>query len=729
MKKEVNKKYSAIAFPAIFVLGFLMIISIGLLFQWGDWANLPANLLVLIVLNLNIILLLILIVLVLRNLIKLYFERKKNVIGARFRTKLVFAFVSLSLVPAILLFVLASNFISKSIESWFNVHNEEYLKRSLNIAQVHYTSSIGQAFSSARLMGEEIVSKRLLDINDINKREQLRAMAARYQAAANLGTVKVLDRYGSEIISVQNTSIQKDRFSGPLNELIEKGLKGEEYSIIQRSDEGHLIEAAVPLYAEDNNMREICGVVLFNYYDPSGLMDEISYIKDAFEEYQRRKVFKKPLKMTYLITFLLMTLLIIFSATWFGFYFAKGITIPIQKLAEGTKEVASGNLDFKVESDAKDEIGMLVNSFNQMTKDLNKALTGLRQSNLELDKRRRHIEVVLANITSGVVTLDVNGFITTINPAAEKILSLKADQILFHHYYEIMRGNMYKTFKDIIDKIINGERGDIYQRKVLINIHGRIKTLLISIIRLHIQEENMGSLIVFDDLMQLIKAQKIATWQEVARRLAHETKNPLTPIQLSAQRLWKRFQGLRGEDREILKECTDTIIEESQGLKTLIDEFAQFARMPEPKMKPDDLDSIVLQTITLYRQIHPDCVIELKNGSPIPPVMIDRGQIKRVLINLMDNAYEAMIEDRKILVQTSFDSRDGMAHVLVIDWGTGISPEDKERLSEPYFSRKKGGTGLGLAIVNRIIMDHHGQLMIEDNQPKGTRVSISIPQA
>jgi two-component system nitrogen regulation sensor histidine kinase NtrY len=724
MEKDHKKKHPIIPIVTIFALGFLLVISLSFLFQWREGANLPSSIQVLVVLNLNIILLLILVLLVFRNLIKLYFEHKKNVLGAKFRTKLILAFVSLSLIPAILLFLLASNLISKSIESWFNIHNEEYLKKSLHIAQVHYNSSIGQAFVSAREISNEIVSKGLLGSN---KSKQLKDLIARYQLTSELGSVKVLDQFGMDILSLPKLSIPTSHFAGSHNELIKKGLTGKEYSIVQRSGEGHLIEAVIPVFSGEN--QELAGLVLFNYYDPHGLMEEINYIKDAFEEFQRRKIFKRPLKMTYLITFLLMTLLIIFSAIWFGIYLAKGITVPIQKLAEGTKEVAMGNLDYKVEVQAKDEIGMLVESFNRMTKDLNRALTGLRQTNLELDQRRRHIETVLANITSGVVTIDADGLITTINPAAERILMLHYSQILDLPYYKVMGRETLKLFKELIDESRKLKKEDIYDNEVQIRLRGQTKTLLVNIAKLHGQEGDMGSLIVFDDLTQLIKAQKIATWQEVARRLAHEIKNPLTPIQLSAERLWKKFKNLKGKDRELMQECTDTIIQGSQGLKTLIDEFTQFARMPEPVLKPDDIGNLVFQTVSLYSSIHPDCKFDVVNDDSLPPVMMDRDQIKRVMINLLDNGYESMQDNHFIQVRTFFNSQDKMVSVQISDWGTGISPEDRDKMTEPYFSRKKGGTGLGLAIVNRIIVDHHGHLMIEDNQPRGTRVGFSLPQA
>ncbi|MGA1791191.1 MAG: ATP-binding protein [bacterium] len=724
MEKDNKKKHPVIPIVAIFALGLLLIISLSFLFQWRDGANLPSSVQVLVILNLNILLLIILVLLVFRNLIKLYFEHKQKVLGAKFRIKLVLAFISLSLIPAILLFILGSNLISKSIESWFNVHNEEYLKRSLHIAQVYYTSSIGHAFSSAREIGQEIASKGLLNTRRSNR---LYDLIARYQQTTELGSVEVLDQSGREILKLPKFSTPTSRFAGSHTELIEKGLTGKEYSIIQRSGEGHLIEAVVPIYLGEE--QKLGGILLFDYYDPYGLMDEITYIKKAFEEYQRRKVFKKPLKMSYLITFLLMTLLIIFSATWFGIYLAKGITIPIQKLAEGTKEVAMGNLDYKVEADAKDEIGMLVASFNRMTEDLNKALTGLRKSNLELDRRRRHIETILANITSGVLTIDSEGLITTINPAAERILVLHASQILNFPYYEAMRRDTLKPLRDTIDKSRQEKKEDVYDKEVHIRLRGRTKTLLLSIANLHGQDGEMGSLIVFDDLTQLIKAQKIATWQEVARRLAHEIKNPLTPIQLSAERLWKRFQHMTGKELELMEECTDTIIQGSQGLKTLIDEFAQFARMPEPILKSDDLGGLVSQTVSLYSSIHPDCKFDVINSVDLPAVMMDRDQIKRVMINLLDNGYESMTDNHFMQVRTFFNNQDSMVCVQISDWGIGISPEDRDKLIEPYFSRKKGGTGLGLAIVNRIIVDHHGQLIIEDNQPKGARVGFSLPSA
>ncbi|MGA1869020.1 MAG: ATP-binding protein [bacterium] len=693
--------------------------------------DVATNVMVMGLVNLNIILLIVIILLVVRNLIRLYFERKQDVLGSKFRTKLVISFIALSLIPSILLFLVASNLISNSIEKWFNSQNEEALRKSLGIAQIYYEKSYGEAVSSMQTLSTYIAKNGLLRRE---KDKKLESVMRTYLEMPGIEMIKIINSRGEEIKTIKSIILQKNTSEPPVEELLEPGLKGQEHSIVRESFNGYLIDAVVPIKF-DEGKNEHAGALIFSYFDSFGLMKSINDIKNSYEEYRRRKVFKTPLKFNYLVTFFLITLLIIFSSTWFGFYLAKGITGPIQELAKATKEVASGNLAHRVNAEANDEIGILVTSFNKMIGDLNIAHSTLHNTNLELDRRRKYIETVLNHIASGVITIQGSGIIATINPSAENILSLKASEVVGAHFERAFSDSEMEELKRLFVKL-STLKENIYEKEIQLNHGGQIQTLICSVTQLQDEMHHfIGMVVVFDDLTQLIKAQKIATWQEVARRLAHEIKNPLTPIQLSAERLRKRHikSALKDEEySQIFKECIDTILEETADLKTIVNEFARFARMPSPTLKKEDLPALVCQTVDRYCQTHPKVLCNIYPKTNIPLVNMDREQIKRALINLLDNANEAMGDQKynqtkRIDVNLWYNPDNQCATFQVCDYGVGIGPEDKKSVFVPYFSKKKGGTGLGLSIVDRIIADHNGKIFVEDNHPRGTKITVRLP--
>jgi two-component system nitrogen regulation sensor histidine kinase NtrY len=457
-------------------------------------------------------------------------------------------------------------------------------------------------------------------------------------------------------------------------------------------------------------------------------------ITRLFEEYNQMVSLKGPLKNSYILSFLIITLLIIFSAIWFGYYLAKNITTPIQSLAEATQAVAEGNLDVKVETSARDEIGVLINSFNRMTGDLKQskseledAYSSLRDSSIEIEQRRAYMETVLENIATGVISIDKNGDITTFNRAAEKVLDIRKEDIKGKGFQEILSRIPPDAAKDII-KRIRGGGGTIKDEEIQFNMNNRSITLRLKMTTLYDVDGNFsGNVVVFDDLSELIKAQRIAAWQEVAKGLAHEIKNPLTPIQLCTERLRKKHYERAENYDKIFDDCTGTIINEVNALKMMLNEFSGFARMPVAKPSINDLNSIIKEVVLLYRNAHKDIVFTETLFAGLPEINIDREQIKRVFINLLKNAVEAINDDGQVIITTEYDSKNKNVIVELADNGTGVPPEDKDKIFIPYFSRKKSGTGLGLAIVNRIVSDHNGRIMVSDNVPTGTKFVIELP--
>ncbi|MFQ5443440.1 MAG: PAS domain-containing sensor histidine kinase, partial [Nitrospinales bacterium] len=428
------------------------------------------------------------------------------------------------------------------------------------------------------------------------------------------------------------------------------------------------------------------------------------------------------------------TLLILFGAIWLGFYMAKGITIPIQQLAEGTRRIAEGNMNFKINVRANDEIGLLVDSFNNMTDELNESRMkihnvheDLKLTNIELERRRNYIESILENIGAGVISLNKKGHITTFNKAAEKILDISPVNVLGSSYKDVFDQSYHEPIRNII-KGIREESKESFEKQIELRVGENNLTLLVNVKVLRDRGKRyLGLVIVFEDLTQLIKAQKIAAWQEVAQGIAHEIKNPLTPIQLNTQRLLKKYYENKEEFPRIFDESIKIIIQEVKSMKDLLDEFMRFSRMPTPNPKPTSLHSIIDDVSLLYSN-HNEKIKIIKNYDPnLNVINIDSEQMRRVFINLFENAKAAIPSKGEIQITTRLHSPSNMVKIEFSDNGVGVPPEDREKLFLPHFTTKKRGTGLGLAIVNRIIVDHNGTIHIRENPPRGTIFTIELP--
>jgi two-component system nitrogen regulation sensor histidine kinase NtrY len=488
---------------------------------------------------------------------------------------------------------------------------------------------------------------------------------------------------------------------------------------VREIDNGDLIQAVVPI-SSGGDETEILGALVVSTHVTQRLEARIRGISQAFQEYKQLKLLKNPIKGIYILLFLLMTLIIVFSFTWFGLYMARGITVPIQLLAEGTREVAAGNLNYKVQALADDEIGILVDSFNRMTSDL-------QAKHNELEERRRYTETVIQAVATGVVSLDPAGRLTTMNGAAARMLGLPAESAVGQPFRQVFAALQFGEVGALIQRMDRVRKGTL-EREMRVRRDGHAVTLLGSATALRGPDgEYAGMVLVFDDLTELLKAQRLAAWREVAQRIAHEIKNPLTPIQLSAQRLRRRLGERNPADRQLLQECTGTIIQEVEGLKHLVDEFSRFARMPALQPKATELNRLLEGVVALYRESHPALALKTVFAPDLPTLEVDPDQIKRAVLNLVDNAVEAVGGAGEVTVETLFTPETKRAQIVVTDNGVGIPSEDKEKLFLPYFSTKTAGTGLGLAIVHQIVTDHGGRIWVEDNAPKGSRFVIELP--
>jgi two-component system nitrogen regulation sensor histidine kinase NtrY len=713
----------------IFVVALLTYVESRII-RFGADIPISNTILMFILININLLLLILLIFLVFRNLVKLLYDRKRNVMGAKLRTRLTVAFIALSLLPTIVLFFFSINFITTSIEFWFNVPIEQALDNSLQVGGYMYSRVEANNQFFLEKIAYQIITKKLLDPQ---KAKALSQYIQIVQREFNLDAVEVYGANSERLMFTLTPKLENEYFGVISAEnlhanLTENGVR----SVSQSVPSGEFVKtiATVPfgVKAADADAFVVATILI-----PSDLSEKLRSINRGFSEYQQIKMLKKPIQITYYITLSIVALLVLFCAIWFGFYLAKTISIPIKDLADGTRRIAEGELSFTISPVADDEIGSLVASFNKMTKDLKTSREQLemsarmlQQQNVEIEEKRQHLEIVLKSVSAGVVTLDANGVILTMNKSAEKMINLKAEQIINKSYKTLLRGLYFDLANEIMEnlKISIGNTVELPLRLI---IEGRPRSFLVSVNALKNDAgRNMGILIVFDDLTELEKAQRMAAWREVARRIAHEVKNPLTPISLSAQRLKRKYCGELNDT--VFEECTQTIIDHVELIRNLVNEFSSFARFPSANPKPCELLPIIEETVALYKEGHPNINFKINNTGDIPILNLDRQQIKQALINLTDNAVSAIKATGNVTISVSHDPILKRVRLEVADDGSGISDEAKTRLFEPHFSTKKAGMGLGLTIVNTIIADHNGMINVQDNMPHGAKFVIELPE-
>jgi two-component system, NtrC family, nitrogen regulation sensor histidine kinase NtrY len=673
--------------------------------------SLSNNIVFFLLININIILLILLVFLVVRNLVKLVFERKRRILGSRLRARLVIAFVGLSLIPTLLLFVIAGGFVTRSFERWFDIQVETALQGSLEIGQTYYQNSANNALFYARQLSRLVTEQGLFDSH---RRSDLKEFIQAKQREYNLGTVELYSPDHLPAVVAFNDQVPTGVSIKPEADFLNRALRGLEVTRTQAFGDGDVIRGGVPIYDSGKRIR---GVVVVDYYVPKSITKRALEISRSYEQYKHLGFLKNPVKNSYILTLLLVTLVIIFAATWFGLYLAKGITIPIQQVAAGTHEVAHGNWDYQIEAAGDDELGTLVESFNQMTRDLKK-------SNLELLRRGKFVETLLANITAGVIAVDPSGKITSWNKAAEQMLGVNASAALEKDYREAFASEPLMVMRELIDNLKDRESSET---ELQIRLPDHLFTVFATAATLRDDaNDSLGIMIFLEDITQIQKVQRMEAWREVARRIAHEIKNPLTPIQLSAERLRKRYAKLLQGDGAVLDKCTTTIIQQVVELKNLVNEFSQFARLPTAQPVPNDLNVIVQDALFLFKEGHNHIDFEFHQGE-LPALELDREQIKRVMINLLDNAVAAVGDGGQIQISTAHDRARNTVYLEVADDGCGMAPEDRVRIFEPGFSTKKQGTGLGLTIVNQIVEDHRGYIRVRPNEPRGTRFVIEFP--
>ncbi|RJQ82732.1 MAG: HAMP domain-containing protein [Desulfobacteraceae bacterium] len=694
-------------------------------------ADLPVSnqILMFILININLLLLLLLIFLVFRNLVKLLYDRKRKVMGAKLRTRLVVAFITLTLLPSTVLFLFSITFITSSIEFWFNVPVEQALENSLRVGHTMYQRAERESRFLLERIAYQIDKKGLLEPA---KAQPLANYIQIVQREFNLDALEVYAANAERGAYALAPILEEKSFAQiPSSDLLKPASNEGVHTISTNLEAGELLRTigSVPFGARTGEAK---GFVAISDFLPPELSESMSSITRGFEEYRQVVLLKRPIQIFYYITLSVVALLVVFCAVWIGFYLARTITIPIMRLAEGTRRVAEGDLSFALDIQADDEIGSLVSAFNKMTRDLRigreqleLSAQMLREQNMEIEARRRYMEIVLKNVSAGVITLDANGVIKTFNTSAERMLNLSAGDILNKSYKSLLSGPRLKMAAQIMESL-TGRHPETLEIPLRLAIEGRPRSFLACINTLKDEAgQHVGIVMVIDDLTELEKAQRMAAWREVARRIAHEVKNPLTPISLSAQRLKRKYSQQISDP--IFDECTQMIINHVELIRNLVNEFSAFARFPTADPKPCQLAPIIEETVALYKEGHPAIDFQVHLQDALPTMNLDRQQIKQAMINLVDNAVSAIRLHGTVWIVVSYDAILKSVRIEVADDGIGISNDDKIRLFEPNFSTKKTGMGLGLTIVNSIIIDHGGMISVQDNHPRGAKFVIELP--
>jgi len=641
--------------------------------------NLAIKVLTLLVFNLTVIALLTLIFFVSKNLIRLYLEKKHRVPGYKFKTRIVTIFVTLTLIPSILLFVIASGLITAYVDRWLNPQIKVPLESSLSIASLFYDRAKRQALSEAKKV---LSGQRPSEGFDV---ERLYAMP-------------------------ENPT-----------ETLKRAFEGEEGTEVISTPYGDIIRAVVPLRAGGKTN----GVLVVERVLSPEIVRQAEKVRSAYEDYVALEKWRTPIKANYMLAFGFFTVLIVFMTMWVSLRISRGITEPIQRLAEATEDIARGDLDISIDLKRDDEIGLLVDSFNRMVRELRESKDSLQKAYIESDRRRVCMESIIENIDSGVISLDERGKILTVNTATMRILNINPQDIIGKEYNVLLNHIESEELRDFIRGIRLRDFTST-SRQLKVNVSEKLLTLRIFITQLRDPAGTpTGLLVVFEDLTGIVKAQQALVWQEVARRMAHEIKNPLTPIKLSAERLLRKWKQGREDFGRIIEQSVQTIIREVESLQKMVDEFARLGRMPRINKEHVDLRELIDEVVSLYKGYGRRIAVHA--GEDIPPVWLDREQFRRALINLFDNAVKATADGETIEVRMDLNNTRDMVKIEIADKGVGIRDEDKDKLFLPYFSTSKEGTGLGLAIVHRIITEHDGIIKVADNEPKGTVFAIELP--
>jgi two-component system nitrogen regulation sensor histidine kinase NtrY len=659
-----------------------------------------------------------------RNLLKLFAERRLGVLGSKFRTRMVVGALLLSFVPVMVMYWFAYGLMNRSINIWFSTPVEEVRTDTDAMASLLASYADQNARAEAVAIAASPETQRAFEghgfasaVEEFHRHEPTLqggfALAIQSGVAeASLGVPAPWPILKEKLPLVQNAAGQPARFTWEQTE-----------------------------YALGTASVGNDGIILVALPLPPEFSRTVKQIQASQQRYLQLSRERRHVRQTYMGLLLLLTMMVLFVTTWLALFLSKLVTRPLAALAEATQEISRGRLDYRIEVSAADEIGDLVRSFNRMAGELETSRRQIEASsrdlssaNAELDQRRRQMETILESIPTGVLSLD-------------------GDRCVTHANHALMRMFHPEGYVDGQHVLLGARLADVFPQEVLLDLEPLLPradrmgmttsqmemplqraslNVAVTVATLPRQGERSGYVLVFEDLSDLLKAQKQAAWREVARRVAHEIKNPLTPIALSTERIQRHLERATPSDPpslEVIRSCAETIAGAVETVRRLVDEFSTLARFPASNPHPADINEIIANALSMFNGRLDGIHVHQALAPDLPKVMADSEAIKRAIANLVDNAAEslqtAMV--REIQISTSLAASREAVEISVADTGHGVTPELKERLFLPYFSTRKRGTGLGLAIVSRVIEEHHGSIRVEENQPVGARFVVELP--
>lgn len=693
----------------LLIFGILVYLETHLPF-FTKFLPIGENKLIIVILNINLLLILLLLFLVSRALVKTYIEQKRGIWGARLKTKLTITLVLISIIPSFTLYILSGGFFQISMDKWFGQKIEDTLDDALEFSRFYYEDLFQRHERMGAIIADEIKRKKLLDDS--------KGLANYVQKNTSSRIPEYLCIYSPSGQLLQSSRKLTPEVEKKFTNLAHSPPKDNKIRVIEPLKKGELILSGLQITNETGEFKAI--LLIGEEIEIAGTksMKEIAI---ASRELQKSRPFKKILKWSFYIPLTLITLMTVFFSVWVGIKMATEIVNPIEKVREGVSTIAKGSFDLiNLEDKGQDEIGTLVMAFNAMAKDLKIAKD-------EIEERRRYMEIVLDNVATGIISTDKIGTIKFLNKAARNILGIEKEPWTGASLKDILGDDFKKHMKFFLKEAREADHGNV-TREMRLNLKNDVTYIRASLTTLKDQaSKTEGFVIAFDDITHIVRAERLATWREIAKKLTHEIKNPLTPIMLSAERIRRRLlPNVHDQEREVLDSTTSVIIQSVDDIKGIVNELTKLTHISQTKTM-EDLNSIIDETVLLYKHLYQNISLMFEKNA-IPPFLVDRDGLKRAIINLITNSVKA-IEDQQgvISITTQYDSVKGIGIIEVSDTGKGIPDEEKSKIFDPYFTKDTNGMGLGLAIVHSIILEHHGRIHVEDNDPRGTKFIIELP--
>ena len=715
---EKARRRKEFIFAAVAFIMVLIFTSIQLnQFRSGDA-------LFVIMFNINFVLLLGILYVVVRNGLKLILERRRKVLGSRLRTRLVVAFVGFSLLPCLLMLLVTTKYVQLSMDFWFKDQVENSMESALDVARGVYDKTgkrlivqirnIESDFQKQGIDWESVVAASILEHKLHENNLAVAGFYSKSKGYVDLnasGEMLGVWKQARELINWEQVKLQ-----------------GYQYLLVPSETSDFIFGVA----ALGGNLDDFLVLAEDMGAEFKSRLDRIAR---GAGEYKNLRKIKKPLKLMLYSSLGVLTALIILGAVWFGFRVAREISAPVNALAKGTAAIAKGDLSVRLADNSKDELGLLIQSFNRMAEDLEQSRKKivdsnamLEEQNIRIEEHSRYIETVMENIAAGVISFDKFGVVTTINKAACSILHLTSSELLeknvvelFPEHYAVLATKLEEQRQKHLDMHV--------QYHMTWPVDGEDRQLLVNVVGFSKDDAYQGAVAVFEDISELERMQRMAAWREVARRIAHEIKNPLTPIKLSAQRLSRKF-GAQVSD-PAFQESTKVIERQVEHLQEMVQEFSAFAKMPEVKLEKDALEPVLQALAQLFRDGHSKIRWDVNIPELLPLIMLDKNAMHRAILNILTNSAEVLQEsctpEPFVCISAVYHKENSVIRIDIEDNGPGLTSEERSRLFEPYFTHKKGGTGLGLAIVRSIIADHHGYIKAMARAGGGTIMSIDLP--